>query len=273
MDGSFGGVLGEGIEFRDPTSGENTSFYDTVIDSFSRYTKEPSEKINVSFTDNFELFKEANPGQYVTAGSSQLLVKSSQDIFVGMGIQAPGVYSTAKVAGISSMGSYDIILMDDIAYDTVNTSLQIFRNSTLINHGATFSYASNKNFFAIEPLTPIGSTFSFFAKPTTINFKNSNETYEVYTTISDWSPTTWGFAKSNFIKAQFTGFISSDNINITGQTDTDFYITDVNLQAGDILYPTVSGSGFDRRLKMYYTEFLKLTSTLFTCNTDLLQKE
>ncbi len=244
LDGSFGGVLGEGIEFRDPTSGENTSFYDTVIDSFSRYTKEPSEKINVSFTDNFELFKEANPGQYVTAGSSQLLVKSSQDIFVGMGIQAPGVYSTAKVAGISSMGSYDIIIMDDIAYDTVNTSLQIFRNSTLINHGATFSYASNKNFFAIEPLTPIGSTFSFFAKPTTINFKNSNETYEVYTTISDWSPTTWGFAKSNFIKAQFTGFISSDNINITGQTDTDFYITDVNLQAGDILYPTVSGSGF-----------------------------
>lgn len=253
LDGSFGGVIGEGIEFKDPVSGNNTSFYDTVSDAFSRYTLEPESKIDISFNDKYQVFKEAYSGQYVTAGSSTILVKNSSNIFQGMQIEAPGFFPSAKIAGVSSMGAYEIVIMDDLAYENVNTNEQIFKNGNLISHGATFSSPSWRDFFAIEPLTANSSSTTLYVKPVTINFKNSNSSYNVFTTISNWQPTTWGVAGTNFQKETFTNFFPIVSATLTGQVINQTYTSsNTKLVSGSNLYVGSNVDGLDLTPNTFY---------------------
>ena len=234
LDGSFGGVLGSGREFRDPTSGQNTSFYDTIKDSFSLFTQEPSDKISISLADPFEINKEPYDGEYLTYGSNVLKIKDASNLFNGMEIQSPGLYSGTKIQNIIVGSPYSTVYMTDIAYDSVNTNQFIFKDNKLIR-GVTFSYPSYKNFFAIQPLVKNNSDDEIYIKPTQINFKGSTYSYNVYTTIASWRPTTWGSVTKNSLETLALP-VSIEDITILPQNIfSGNYSTSSNLVAGDFI--------------------------------------
>lgn len=227
LDGSFGGLLGTSREFKDPFSSQNTNFYDTISDSFELFTDEPEDKIDIKFADDFEIFQFSPPltsfaGTYVTQGSTALKVSSVSDLYVGMEIEGPGIYEGTKIAALSSGSPVSTVYMDYPAYESFSSGDPIIKNGQLVLTGATFKNPGFKNFFAIEPLSPIQSSNGVFYKGVTIAFKGSTYQYPIYTTIANWSPTTWGVVGSNSKKEYYTDPFDYSKIYIGGQSaDTD----------------------------------------------------
>lgn len=226
LDGSFGGLLGTSREFKDPFSSQNTNFYDTIEESFAIFTDEPSKKVGVEFADDFEIFRFSPPltsfaGTYVTQGSTALKVPSVSNLYVGMEVSGPGIYEGTKIAAFSAGSPVSTVYMDYPAYESFYSGDPIIKDGELVLTGATFKSPSFKNFFAIEPLSPITSSTGVFYKGATIAFKGSTYQYPIYTTIANWSPTTWGVIGSNSKKQYYTDPFDFQKIYISGQsTDT-----------------------------------------------------
>lgn len=246
MDGSFGGLLGVGLDFKDPEVKTNTSFYDTILDSAIKYGKEKESKINIKLADDYSIFKYPATGfTYITSGSTLIRVKNASGLFVGMEIQAPGVYEGTKISSISIGSTFASIRMDYPAYDNITDTQFIYSNDAQILNGVTFKTPSYKNYFAIEPLKTIEPSSTLFLKPTTINLKGSTYTYgasgNIFTTISDWSPRTWGNRIVGQEKPYYTGPFEQTEIIITKQDPNDNTFTSTaKLSVGDIIYTQAS---------------------------------
>ncbi len=244
LDGSFGGVLGVGKEFKNPVTGWNTSFYDTIIDSFKEHTQENPANIEVSFTDPYQIskFPPLNySGNFITAGSTLMRVQDISDLYVGMNIDATGVYKGTKIAGMSLGATFANISMDYVAFSTIPSNETILTNGKPAILRATFSNPSYKDFFAIQPLITNDEASTMYMKQTSIAFKGSTYVYgsagNIYTTIKNWAPDTWGPVLLNQQKPYYTNSFSGQEISITGQdASTDSFISKTPLEIGDVLF-------------------------------------
>lgn len=267
LDGSFGGVLGVGKEFKNPVTGWNTSFYDTIVDSFKDHTSEKSQNIDISFTDPYEIskFPPSNySGNFITTGSTLMRIQDSTDLYLGMEIDAPGVYKGTKIAGISQGATFANIFMDYVAFSTIASNQTIFTNGKSAILKATFSNPSYKDFFAIQPLITQDSNSTIYMRQTNISFKGSTYVYgaagNIYTTIIDWAPNTWGPVLLNEEKPYYKNSFSGKEVIIIGQeSGTDAFISKSVVKAGDALF---SGSDIGS---------LQLTPYRFYYVTDVLE--
>ena len=259
LDGSFGGALGTGLEFKDPASGQNTNFYDTILDSITKFSTEKTENINIKFVDDFTIFK--NPpttGNFITAGSTILYVVDSNNLFPGMEIESPGIYSGTKVVDVG-VGR---VFMDYTAYQTIGPTDAIFADKTQVVLGVSFTSPSYKNNFGIEPLTNNNteSPTPVFFKQATIAFKGSTYTYGItggiYTSIVNWSPTTWGPVLENQKKPYLNSVFSGEEIYLTGQAVGSSLYTSGNLKIGDYIATQGSIGGLNAALLDIYQYYI-----------------
>jgi len=245
LDGSFGGLLGTGRSFKNGETNQNFSFYDTIKKAFDDFTNEKVDeanyykpKLSIKLADDFEIKKYPPYFQdgLVYLQGPTLFVENADNLYIGMNISGPGIYDGTAIRDIETGPLGATITMTNPAYSTLANNTTIFANEQRVKIGVTFSEPSFKNFFAVAPLESTDSYALTTFKKSTINFKNYSRTYDIYTTIANWEPQTWGSVGTSLSKPILSNPLGIEPFKITGYNSIFLtFTTDSEVFTGDLL--------------------------------------